>query len=108
MRGERRTVTALLPSRQVQPAIRAISFILVWASIDAMLHRVVHYNPLSLVHPGRITEISKEFKGVTAVGMPGTRMKSDPRSAVIITEEVTRVVLARVVEYAERNGHFAE
>ena len=32
----------------------------------------------------------------------------DGSDAVVITEEVTRVVLARVVEYAERNGHFAE
>ena len=42
-------------------------------------------------------------------GVEGARDGGEDGSdAVLITEEVTRVVLARVVEYAERNGHFAE
>ena len=42
-------------------------------------------------------------------GVDGARDGGEDGSdAVLITEEVTRVVLARVVEYAERNGHFAE
>ena len=42
-------------------------------------------------------------------GVEGARDGGDDGSdAVVITEEVTRVVLARVAEYAERNGHFAE
>ena len=42
-------------------------------------------------------------------GVDGARDEGeDGGDAVPITDEVTRVVLARVVEFAEGNGHFVE
>ena len=42
-------------------------------------------------------------------GVDGARDEGeDGGDAVPITDEVTRVVLARVVEFAEGNGHFEQ